>query len=304
AGRMEDAELALRLFLAETLDEARPIAMQLDAQNHDRKAALAIALADADRRVAGIPDDAPAIVVGDAAWPMGIVGLVAGRLAERYARPTFVACLDGEEAKGSARSVLGVHLVRALDEASAPLLRYGGHAAAAGFSLDPARFDEFSALVQAAVAAQLSDAPREKVLRIDAEVALADLTPGLSEALAALEPCGQGNRDPLLAVRGAHVLSTSTFGADRQHVRVWLGTGAGTHPVEAIAFNKPGLAGHLPPNRRIDACFGLELDRWDGEPRLRLLLRDIQPNRAPSAAAATTATLPAPVPAAVAAQPA
>src|SRR5262249_44192306 len=152
--RMEDAELALRLFLAPTLDDARPIAMQLDEQNRERKAALALALADAERRVTDVPDDAPAIVLGDAAWPVGIVGLVAGRLAERYARPTFVACLDGEEAKGSARSVHGVHLVHALDLASAPLLRYGGHAAAAGFSLDPARFDEFSALIQAAVADQ------------------------------------------------------------------------------------------------------------------------------------------------------
>jgi single-stranded-DNA-specific exonuclease len=280
AGRMEDAELALRLCLAPTLDDARPIAQQLDEQNRERKAAVATALADADRRVSELPDDLPAIVIGDPGWPMGIVGLVAGRLAERYARPAFVACLDGEEGKGSARSVHGVHLVHALDLASAPLLRYGGHAAAAGFSVDPARFDEFAQLVTAAVSEQLGNAAREKVWRVDAVVEVADVSPRLCAALAALEPCGQGNREPLLAVQGSKVLATGTFGAERQHVRVWLGDAAGGSPVEAIAFNKPGLADHLPIGRRIDACFGLELDRWDGEERVRLLLRDLQPHRA------------------------
>lgn len=279
AGRMEDAELALRLCLAPTLEEARPIAQQLDEQNRERKDAVAKALRQAEEQVAELPDDVAAIVLADAAWPMGIVGLVAGRLAERYARPAFVTSLEADEGKGSARSVHGVHLVHALDLAAAPLLRYGGHAAAAGFSLDPKRIDEFTQLITAAVGDQLGDAPREKVWRIDAEVGLADLTPRLCATLSALEPCGQGNREPLLAVRGCRVLATGTFGLERQHVRVWLADDSGGSPREAIAFNKPGLASHLPIGRRVDACFGLELDMWEGEERVRLLLRDLQPHR-------------------------
>jgi single-stranded-DNA-specific exonuclease len=289
AGRMEDAELALRLCLAADIDEARPIAERLQLQNGDRQQLVVRALAEAEARVAGLPEDAPAIVVGDPGWPMGIVGLVAGRLAERYARPTFVVCLDGDEAKGSARSVRGVHVVQALDRASDTLIRYGGHAAAAGFSLHAARFDDFARAISDAVADQLHDTARERVFHIDAVVRVADLTPQLCTELAVLEPCGQGNPEPLLALLGCRVLSASTFGADRRHVRVALTDDSGS-VIEGVAFNKPGLAGHLPRGRVIDVCFGVDLDTWDGMERVRLRLRDMRPARDPATTQTGVAT--------------
>ncbi|HEX6492872.1 MAG TPA: DHHA1 domain-containing protein, partial [Candidatus Dormibacteraeota bacterium] len=284
AGRMEDAELALRLLLAGSTAEAEPLAGRLQGQNVDRQAAVARAMVEAEERVAEIPEDAPAIVLGDARWPMGIVGLVAGRLAERYARPTFICSLEGEEAKGSARSVRGVHLVRALGEASDCLLRYGGHAVAAGFSLDPARLGEFGERASAAVGAQLGDAPRERLHHVEATVTIADLVPELCAELALLEPCGQGNHEPLLCLRGATVVGASTFGASRQHLKVNL-TDASGRVIEAVAFHQPGLAAHLPRGRRVDALFGADLDRWDGVERVRLRLRDLRPARETLAAA-------------------
>ncbi|MFN2568138.1 MAG: single-stranded-DNA-specific exonuclease RecJ [Candidatus Dormibacteria bacterium] len=275
AGRMEDAQLALDLCLSGDLDDARPLAVRLDRQNVVRRQAVATALADAEERVAALPDDAPAIVLGDSQWPMGIVGLVAGRLAERFARPAFIVCLDPTEAKGSTRSVPGVHIVRALDGAAAALRRYGGHAAAAGFSLDAERFEDFSARVSEAVAQQLAGSPRRRTFAIDTDVTCAEVTVELCRELDALEPCGQGNHQPLLALRGCRVVGTSAFGTDRQHVRLILGDDAGM--VEAIAFNKPHLEAHLPRGRRIDACIALELDIWDGAQRVRGRLRDLRP---------------------------
>lgn len=275
AGRMEDARLALRLCLADSDEDARDAAAQLDLQNRQRQQAVARALAEAEEVVASLDDSAPAIVVGSAGWPMGIVGLVAGRLAERYARPSFIVCLDPGEAKGSARSAAGVHVVRALDAASPALLRYGGHAAAAGYSLDVSRFEEFRELVCAAVDEQLASGARERVYAIDCEISAADATPELCRALGRLEPCGQGFAPPLLAVRGARVLGTTTFGQDSQHVRVALWVGEGV--LETIAFHKPNIAKHLPRGRIVDACFGLELDSWDGQERVRAHLRDLRP---------------------------
>src|SRR5207302_1282541 len=162
------------------------IAAQLEAQNQVRRDAVARALEQVEERIADLSDDLPAVILGDPCWPMGIVGLVAGRITEKYARPSFVACLDAEEAKGSARSVRGVHVVKALDAAAAALRRYGGHAFAAGFSLDASRFEEF-------------------------------------------------------------------------------------------AVKRPGVERHLPRGRRIDCCFGLELDEWDGRERVRMRLRDLRP---------------------------
>ena len=275
AGRMEDARLALELCMAADDGGAEELALRLDQQNRMRQAAVAAALVDAEERVAGLDDDEPAIVLGDPGWPMGIVGLVAGRLAERYARPAFVACLDPSESKGSARSVAGVHIVRALDAAAPALLRYGGHTAAAGFSLEASRFDEFRELVGAAVAEQLGDAPRERVFAIDCDIAAAEATPSLCVELARLEPCGLGNHAPLLAMRGARVLGTSTFGSEDQHLRVALASEGGI--LEAIAFHKPGLAAHLPRGRLVDACFALEMDCWQGQWRVRARLRDLRP---------------------------
>ncbi|MFI5285144.1 MAG: single-stranded-DNA-specific exonuclease RecJ [Candidatus Dormibacteria bacterium] len=280
AGRMEDARLALELCLCDDPDEAERLAVDLDTQNRLRQQAVAVALAQAEQLVADIDDDAPAIVLGDPDWPMGIVGLVAGRLAERYARPTFIACLDPGEAKGSARSAGGVHIVRALGGAAPSLLRYGGHAAAAGFSLDPSRFDEFRELITASVGEQNAGVERMRDFTIDCEVSGIDVTPELCRALDQLEPSGQGNPAPLLAVCGARVLGTSTFGSDGQHVRVALATGSGI--VEAIAFNKPNLADHLPRGRMVDACFGLEVDSFQGFQRVRARLRDLRPARAVS----------------------
>src|ERR1700689_5850659 len=129
-----------------------------------------------------------------------------GRIAERYARPTFLACLGPVEAKGSARSSGGVHIVKALDGAATSLLRYGGHAAAAGFSLDASRFEEFRQLITASVAEQNAGAERERDFSIDCEISGIEVTPELCKALDQLEPSGQGNPAPLLAVCGARVL--------------------------------------------------------------------------------------------------
>jgi single-stranded-DNA-specific exonuclease len=284
AGRMEDAKLALDLCLSDDEEQSVELAARLDEQNRTRQQAVAAALAEAEERVAEIADDAPAIVLGDPGWPMGIVGLVAGKLMERYGVPAFIVCLDPREAKGSGRSVPGVHIVRALDHAAPALVRYGGHAAAAGFSLQPADLDRFRDLVTEACAAQLGGRARERVFRVDAEIRCADATPELCRLLEAVEPCGVGNASPLLALRGCEVLSVQPFGGDGQHLRVALRDGGGI--VEAIAFAKPGLAAHLPRGRRIDVCFGLELDAWQGQLRVRARLRDLRPSRAPRAAEA------------------
>ncbi|MDQ2961426.1 MAG: single-stranded-DNA-specific exonuclease RecJ, partial [Candidatus Dormibacteraeota bacterium] len=282
AGRMEDARLALELCLCDDDEQADALARRLDATNRERQAVVARVMAEAEVRVRDIPENAPAIVLGSADWPMGVVGLVAGRLTERYARPSFIVCLNEDEAKGSARTIPEVHVVKALDGAADTLRRYGGHRMAAGFSLDAARFDEFAAAISASVAEQLGDLPRRRVVAIDGIIAAADCTTDTCELLETLEPCGQGNPSPTLAMLDCRILASRAFGADRQHVSVWLGAvepdgeGFGT-VVEAIAFFKPGLLPHLRPQRRVDVCIALERDEWQGEVRVRARLRDIRP---------------------------
>jgi single-stranded-DNA-specific exonuclease len=280
AGRMEHAKLALKLCLADDEATAMQLAIELNQQNIDRQKAVAAAMALAETLVADLDDDLPAIVLRDDAWHMGIVGLVAGRIAERYARPTFIATKVGDELKGSARSVRGVHLVQALDAAAAHLTRYGGHAVAAGFSAQEHVWDDLQQTLRAAVAEQLGDAVRERVFAVETTVTLGTLTPDLCRVLAQMEPCGMGNPQPLLCVHDCEVLQSSTFGADRNHLKVVLRDATGQ--AEAIAFFKPGLTAHLPRGRRIDACFNIDLDSWNGQERVRLRLKDIRPATVPA----------------------
>ena len=287
AGRMEDARLALELCLSDDAGASAGLARRLDEQNRSRQRAVAAALAEAEDQVTGLPDDAPAIVLGDPGWPMGIVGLVAGRLMERYARPAFVVCLDPREAKGSGRSVAGVHIVRALDRAAPALLRYGGHALAAGFSLRAENLGAFRELISAACAEQLGDAPRVRRFAVDSEITGEDATPELCRQLDAVEPCGIGNPQPLLALLDCEVVSAGTFGGDGEHVRLVLGSGG--RNLDAVAFSKPGLVTHLPKGRRIDVCFALELDTWQGRLRVRARLRDLRPSTAVRPAASEPA---------------
>jgi single-stranded-DNA-specific exonuclease len=170
-----------------------------------------------------------------------------------------VVCLDPGEAKGSGRSVSGVHIVRALDHAAPTLLRYGGHAAAAGFSLRAEDFGRFRDLISEACAAQAAGRPRERVFHVDSEIGCADATLDLCAQLQGVEPCGIGNPTPLLAIRGCELVSTHTFGSEGQHLKV---------------------ADHLPRGRRVDVCFVLERDSWQGQVRVRARLRDLRPARA------------------------
>jgi single-stranded-DNA-specific exonuclease len=275
AGRMDDAILALELCLTDNPEEAKRLAADLDATNKQRQAAVAQALVQAEAKVAELPEDTSAIVVGDPSWPPGIVGLVAGRIAERYARPTFAVALEPELARGSGRSVGGIHLVEALETVAETMIRFGGHAAAAGFTLETSRFEEFVTAVNGAVAGQRGSAKPERVFNIDGVVTCAELRPALAQELQLLEPCGQANPGPVLMLEGVKVLSARTFGAEGVHLRLTLSDDTGI--TEAIAFFKGHAADHLPRGRLIDVCGAVDSDQWQGQERVRLHLRDIRP---------------------------
>ncbi len=281
AGRMEDASLALECCLAATPAEATRAALALEKLNRDRRDSLSTAMAVARPLVEQLDDSLASIVIGDESFPAGVVGLVAGRLADEFQRPTFVYAMSGEEWKGSARGAPGLNIVNALSECSANLVRYGGHQGAGGFSVRPERGapQRFAQAVERAVRLQVSQPEQCRVFHIDAQVNLADCTLKLADELTALGPFGSGNPPVLLLASGCRVVRTEPFGKGREHLRAVLDDG--TAEVEAISFNRPGLGQHLPSGRLVDALFELGADRWRGRERLRLLLRDLRPNRSP-----------------------
>ena len=235
AGRISDAEEALRILLTEDAEEAKILAEHLELKNTERQELTRQVVKGARERAAERPD-AWATVVADPAWPAGIVGLGASRLVEDYGRPAVVIAIDGEEGKGSCRSISAVHIAEALDECDDLLIKHGGHAMAAGFSIAREKIAEFTDRLDEIVRRRLGGVRPVPTLRVDAEIEPDALTARLALELASLEPCGMGNPRPHLLLRGVKVFGIRQVGADSDHLRCKITVGRFTF--DAMAFRR------------------------------------------------------------------
>lgn len=274
AGRMEDAMLALDLLMADDRERADPLAQRLQDQNAQRQQLTAEIVREARVQVADLDNAAAVIVMGANHWPLGVLGLAASKLVEEFYRPTFVFNTEGDEWRGSARSIEGFHLVDCLRECASLLYRFGGHAMAAGVTVMRGRFAEMKACLEAYAASRLKADAFCRPIAIEATAGFADLKPSLHQEIQLLAPFGVGNREPLLLSRDVEVLRVETFGTDRRHLRVQLRDRTAT--AEGIAFDKAAAAPHLPAGRHVDIVYALDCDRWDGLERIRLHLRDVR----------------------------
>jgi len=227
-GRLADAAGGVELLLTSDPIRARTLATEMEGLNAQRqwltKQIADAALAQIEREPS-LLSDYHALVLSHPTWPAGIVGIVAGRLAERFGKPAvLIAAPDGELGRGSGRSVSGVDLIAALTDCAHLLRNYGGHAAAAGFGIEPERIPELRAALSRAVAARFKTLT-EPSLTIDAYVDLPDLTLDLVAQTNRLAPFGPGNPPLVLAVRDLRVLSDVTIGRTAEHRRITVEDG-------------------------------------------------------------------------------
>jgi single-stranded-DNA-specific exonuclease len=204
----------------------------------------------------------------------GIVGLVAGRLTEEFYRPTLVVELGAEKSRGSARSIPEFNITAALDQCSNLLVRYGGHAAAAGFTVANDNLEALQERLQELAAEQLEGVELTPTLLIDAEVELSEVDWATHAQLTRLEPCGYANPAPLLLSRRAIVRGGRAVGTDGHHLKLALSDGRVAW--DAIAFHQGHWAGKL--SGYIDVVYSLEINEWNGRKRLQLNVKDLQPS--------------------------
>jgi single-stranded-DNA-specific exonuclease len=263
AGRLGEAQLALDLLLAEPADAER-LASALEEQNTERQRIQELVWIEAlGQATAQAEEDAPALVVGAEGWHHGVVGIIAARLVDRFARPAVAVGFRDGDGRGSARTVPGVNLYEALTRCAAHLSRYGGHAGAAGLSISAGGLDGFRRDFAVEAARQLVGQPA-RALEVDAEVALADLSLPVTEELARLAPYGAADREPLFALAGVTALSTRLVG--KGHLQLTLDDAGAIS--EAIAF---GLGDQDPgAGARVDLIATAELDTFRGARRSRL----------------------------------
>lgn len=281
-GRVGEAALGSRLLSTHDPVEAREIAQRLDGYNKDRQEIEAHVLLEAIEQVEGRPDDGlPLVLAAGDGWHPGVIGIVAGRLKERYSRPACVVAFDGDEGKGSGRSITSLDLGAAVIAArQAGILKAGGgHAMAAGFTVMRDRFDEFRAFLAERLQAQLTG-ELVPVMELDGALDCGGVSVELVETLKQIGPFGAGNAEPRFAVVAARIVKSDVVGSG--HVRCIL-SGAGGHRLKAIAFRSADSElGHaLLRSQGAPFHFAgtLRVDSWQGNDTVQLIIDDAAPAR-------------------------
>ena len=272
AGRLESAVLAYDLLVAPDAATAEDIAYRLDLINRQRQQLTAEAVEWATRELGDNPPEDVLFVARKELNP-GIAGLIASRLKEHYFRPALVAHLDGTEARGSARSIPQFHITAALDRCSHLLVRYGGHAAAAGFTVPLENLSKLRRCLNDIASEQLKPDDMVKFLAIDAIAPLRELDYALLAKLRELEPTGAANPTPMLAIPNLLVKGQYLVGAEGKHLKLRLTDGVVTF--DAIAFGQGIRSEPLP--MRIDVAAYLNENVWKDRRSLQLMIQDIQP---------------------------
>jgi single-stranded-DNA-specific exonuclease len=276
AGRIGDAMDGLRLLLTDDDREAQRLATLLDTVNARRQAIdeeiLQQALEDIERIVD--LESRFSLVLAREGWHPGVIGLVASRVVERFTRPTILVALDGEEGRGSGRSISGFDLHAALTRCAPHLARYGGHKMAAGLNVRRDRLDAFRDEFDAVAHEQLTPDDLVPTQRIDLVVTVSQLTDQLERLLRYLEPTGIGNPGAVLGVSGARAVAPGVVGANHLKFRIDDTTGR----VDAIAFGWADRVEKDWLSDRLDIALRLETNEFRGMSRLQARVVHLKPS--------------------------
>jgi single-stranded-DNA-specific exonuclease len=273
-GRLGHALRGVDLLTSESEHEANVIARELEELNARRQEIDRETLEQARRRVLALDlEDTYGIVIAADGWHAGVIGIVASRIVEEFGRPTILIALDGDEGKGSGRSISRFDLHAGIGSCRHLLRRFGGHRSAAGITIAREHVDDFARAFNDAARAVLSPDDLIPELRIDLEVALADLTPGFESLLRHLEPCGVGNPSPMLLARGVRLAAPPRI-VGQGGLKLRLQTDV--EPLEALGWSLGHRIGEIDVNRPLDIAFRLERDEYQGVSRLQAKLADFR----------------------------
>jgi single-stranded-DNA-specific exonuclease len=275
-GRLSDAREGVRLLTTDSMEEAGRISLDLERWNRERQRMEQEIVEEADeviRRDVNLDEEA-CIVLASQSWHLGVVGIGASRLAERYGRPCVLISIDGmDTGRGSARSVPGYPIHQGLAACSDLLSAYGGHRQAAGLTVRKENIPHLRSRLSEHVRSSLGRVRSEAVLKLDATVSLEDLDFRLVSELERLRPHGIGNPEPTLAVRDAVGIEPRIVGNNHLKMKIRQ-RGAVTY--DAIGFRMGGELDRVRKAGRLAVAFIPEVNTWQGEDRIQLRLKDIQ----------------------------
>ena len=275
AGRLCHPDAALELLLTADEQRARALAERLEALNRERQAVEDGITREAVDQVEAA-DDAwrarRAYVLHDPEWHEGVIGIVASRLVERYGRPVVLIAGDGDEAKGSGRSIAAYDLHAGLTATASHLTRFGGHRVAAGLTMRSEDVEAFAAALAGHAGEHLSDADLQRTQRIDAVLAPAETSLELADELDRLEPFGLGNPGVMLLAPAAALHQVKRIGEGR-HLRMAVELGG--FRCSAVWFGRGPAADELRSGGRFDVAYRLSRNEWNGSASAQMLVRAV-----------------------------
>ena len=272
AGRLEHADLAYQLLSTDDWGQATQLARELQELNRKRQDLTREAFEIAEEMARQDSEDPALIFAASSQFLPGIVGLVAGRLVEQFYRPAIVVEMGEEESHGSCRSTPEFNITEALDECADLLLRHGGHAQAAGFSILIENIPVFKEKMSHLAEIKLAHQELRPTITVDAEVRLDELTMDLAIQLQMLEPTGEDNRPPVFMTPRLRVLDARQVGREGAHLKLRLANHIAD--MDAIGFNLGHWLNEL--TNYVDVTYHLEINEWRGRTNLQMRLLDLK----------------------------
>ncbi len=281
AGRMGAADMAAELLLCQDSLKAQEMAKALCALNRERQSVEQEIYSQAEKMIEALPErERHALVLSSEEWHQGVVGIVASRLSEKYARPSFMVHISGGVGKGSCRSWGGFNLFAALEHCGDLLLGFGGHELAAGFTIAEENLPAFREKMNEYALRRGTDKAVESALEVDMELRrVGDVTLSELEALSAMEPYGSGNARPVFCILGATLSRAQNVGQNR-HLKLQLSKGAAR--LDGIFFSATTDSCGCREGDRVDAAFYLQVNEFRGNRTVQMQLVDLRPSLCPS----------------------
>ena len=271
-GRMGHEKEALNLFLCENETEAKKIAERLNKYNQQRQEIEKQIYSEAVQQVEKQSENSKVLVLGHQDWHHGVIGIVSSKITEAYFKPSILICFEGEESKGSGRSIPGFDLHDALMNCNTYIEKCGGHSMAVGLSLRTENFEKFKEEFEKySQKSNISDII--PIVNIDEQISLKDVNIKAVKELSLLEPFGEANRMPIFLYKNLKIHSIHTL-TDGKHLKLTLQDN--NFYIDAIGFNLGNLADEYKIGDKIDVCGTLEINEFNSRESVQINLKDIR----------------------------
>ena len=271
-GRMGNEKLALDLFLCKDKDEVTKLAVKLNEYNIERQSIEKQMYDEAAEIIDENEKDKACIIVGKEGWHHGIIGIVSSKITEMYFKPSILICFDGNEGKGSGRSIPGFDLHEALMNCKQYLKKFGGHAMAVGVTVDKSEFGKFkSELEEYAKSCNVDKIV--PIINVDSELSLKDINVEAVKSLSLLEPYGEANKMPLFLFRNLKINSIRSL-SEGKHLKLSLKDE--NFMVDAIGFNMGELSEKYLLDDKVDVVGNLDINSYGGNETVQIVLKDIR----------------------------